>query len=94
MKEIERVVKNKGEILITLWAMEQPKSKRNNFIKQDNMVPWHNKTDGKVYQRYYRIWYENDFEKYLQKTNLKIKNKFYENGNWIYYLTNYKTTEI
>lgn len=93
LKEIERVVENQGEILITLWAMEQPKSKRNNFTKQDNMVPWHNRTDGKIYQRYYRIWYENDFEKYLQKTNLKIKDKFYENGNWIYYLTNCKTTE-
>ena len=70
--------------------MEQPNNKRKSFSQQDNMIPWHNRTDGKIYQRYYRIWYENDFEEYINKTNFKIKEKFYENGNWTYYLVNKK----
>tara|TARA_B110000977_G_scaffold201843_1_gene299202 strand:+ start:3435 stop:4055 length:621 start_codon:yes stop_codon:yes gene_type:complete len=90
LNEIERVVKKNGSILITLWAMEQPNNKRKSFSQQDNMIPWHNRTDGKIYQRYYRIWYENDFEEYINKTNFKIKEKFYENGNWTYYLVNKK----
>ena len=90
LNEIQRVVKTNGQILITLWAMEQPNSKRNKFSKQDNMVPWHNRTDCIIYHRYYRIWYENDFEEYICNTSLKIKEKFYENGNWIYYLVNCK----
>lgn len=86
LDEMQRVMMDKGELLITLWAMEQPDSKKTRFTSRDSIVPWHNRTDGKIYHRYYRIWYENDFDYYIKKTNFSIKNKYNENGNWIYHL--------
>mmetsp|Transcript_9814 Transcript_9814/g.36967 ORF Transcript_9814/g.36967 Transcript_9814/m.36967 type:complete len:224 (-) Transcript_9814:2315-2986(-) len=41
LREMYRVVKGGGAILITVWAFEQPPSSKRQFQKQDNMVPWH-----------------------------------------------------
>ena len=38
LKEIFRVIKHGGRILIYVWAMEQKQKK---FVEQDNFVPWH-----------------------------------------------------
>ena len=38
LKEIIRVIKKGGTILIYVWAMEQKEKK---FTEQDNFVPWH-----------------------------------------------------
>ena len=38
LKEIFRVIKKNGKVLIYVWAMEQKEKK---FIEQDNFVPWH-----------------------------------------------------
>ena len=38
LKEIFRVIKKKGKVLIYVWAMEQKEKK---FKEQDNFVPWH-----------------------------------------------------
>ena len=86
LDEMQRVMIDKGELLITLWAMEQPEGKKQRFTSRDSIVPWHNRTDGKIYNRYYRIWYEDDFEYYLKDTKFTIKNKYNDNGNWVYHL--------
>ena len=38
LKEIFRILKKGGKVLIYVWAMEQKEKK---FDKQDNFVPWH-----------------------------------------------------
>ena len=38
LKEILRVIKKGGKVLIYVWAMEQKEKK---FVEQDNFVPWH-----------------------------------------------------
>ena len=38
LKEIFRIVKKGGKILVYVWAMEQKQKK---FTEQDNFVPWH-----------------------------------------------------
>ena len=38
LKEIFRVTKFGGKVLIYVWAMEQKEKK---FVEQDNFVPWH-----------------------------------------------------
>ena len=38
IKEMKRVVKSGGSMLIYVWAMEQ---KEKTFVSQDNFVPWH-----------------------------------------------------
>ena len=38
LKEIFRVIKKNGKVLIYVWAMEQKEKK---FKEQDNFVPWH-----------------------------------------------------
>ena len=38
LKEIFRIVKKGGKILVYVWAMEQTQKK---FTEQDNFVPWH-----------------------------------------------------
>ena len=38
LKEIFRVVKKGGKVLVYVWAMEQKEKK---FTEQDNFVPWH-----------------------------------------------------
>lgn len=86
LDEIQRVMKDNGELLITLWAMEQPESKKTRFTNRDSIVPWHNRVDGKIYNRYYRIWYEDDFDYYIKDTKLNIIKKYNDNGNWVYHL--------
>ena len=38
LREIFRIVKKGGKILVYVWAMEQKEKK---FTEQDNFVPWH-----------------------------------------------------
>ena len=38
LKEIFRVIKKGGKVLVYVWAMEQKEKK---FTEQDNFVPWH-----------------------------------------------------
>ena len=40
VRELMRITKNDGSILIQAWAMEQEESSKRQFIQQDVMVPW------------------------------------------------------
>jgi len=91
LNNFKKIVKKNGKILISLWAMEQEETSPVKFNKKEEMVPWTDRFSNQVYYRYYRIFEENDFEEYLKLVpELKIDEKFYENGNWIYILVNNK----
>jgi len=91
LNNFKKIVKKNGKLLISLWAMEQEETSPVKFNKKEEMVPWTDRFSNQVYYRYYRIFEENDFEEYLKLVpELKIDEKFYENGNWIYILVNNK----
>lgn len=93
LNNFKKIVKKNGKLLISLWAMEQEETSPVRFNKKEEMVPWTDRFSNQIYYRYYRIFEENDFEEYLKLVpELKIDEKFYENGNWIYILVNNKLT--
>ena len=85
LEEMNRVLIDKGQIFIQVWAMEQPENSRRKFLKRDSMVPWKNK-DGTIFMRYYHIYPKGELEKEIKKLTgnlFEIKSTFYEEGNWI-----------
>lgn len=85
LKEMYRCLKERGQILITVWAMEQPENGKFNFTKTDEMVPWLSKDDGNTYLRYYHIYRKGEL--YLEISRLcpefNIKKISWELGNWV-----------
>lgn len=87
ISELLRITKSGGKVLIFVWAMKQPEKSRRQFTKPDEMVPF--KTlDGKVFERFYHIYEDDELEneinlvKKIYKINFKIKNIYWEFGNW------------
>ena len=86
IKEMIRVLRIGGRILIYVWAKEQERFKNKS---QDLLVGWKlqkryskdkKETD---YGRYYHLFYKDEFEKLLKKiTNIKIIEIGYQMGNW------------
>ena len=97
VSEFVRIVKPKGQIMIQVWAYEQPKSSKRQFDKQDNMIKWHLQKKHKiekdmdkendqgltVYERFYHVFKEGELEKLVEQIkNIKIVESFYDHGNW------------
>lgn len=84
IKEMFRVCKPDGLIFVYVWAFEQPENARRKFTKQDEMVSWLSKEDGKTYYRYYHLYKKDELLKEFQDTqyDFEIINNFYELGNW------------
>jgi len=86
ISELFRIVKNRGKIMIYVWAFEQPENSKRQFKSQDEMVPF--KTPTGTHYRYYHLYIKDELEKeinlccekYDYKYNL-IQNN-YEYGNW------------
>ena len=81
IKELQRVTKNNGEILILVWAFEQESDSRRTFTKQDNMVDWKDKKGNLLGERYYYVFKENELETLIDDRDL-ITKSFYEKSNW------------
>jgi tRNA (uracil-5-)-methyltransferase TRM9 len=84
LNEMKRVLQNNGEILLSVWSINQPKKTRRNFEYGDNIVTW-NKY-GKIYKRYYYIFKKCELETLFQKCGLKIKFYKWDCGNEVYVL--------
>lgn len=80
VKEIIRVTKKGGTMMIMVWALEQ-KDTNKTFDQQDMMVPW--STGSLVSQRYYHVFKEGELESLIGEcSNIKIIESFQEMGNW------------
>ena len=55
LKEMKRVVKIGGKILLSVWSKQQPDKTKKNFSNYGNNIVTWNKY-GKVYERYYYIF--------------------------------------
>ena len=74
IKELLRVTKKDGNILITVWAIEQEAHSRRAFKLGDNIVPFEDSF------RYYHIFNEESFLNLIK--DFQIEKYFWEKGNW------------
>jgi len=89
LKEVSRTVKERGQILITVWRRYYPRFLTdvfsNLFEKKfefgDTWKKWTYR--GTVYKRFYHLYSEKEFESEIKESNLKIKSIFKDNGNLI-----------
>ena len=88
LKEIIRILKVGGKSLITAWATEQTHTK--SLLKatkisdlNDWLIPWEDKKNNKISQRFYHLIEKNEFENLLGNfLNIKILNSIYDKDNW------------
>lgn len=84
LKEIERVLKPGGKLIISAWALFQPR-----FFKKipyiltnplrskevgDVMIPWHRR--GRVYLRYYHLFTRRELESLVRRAGLNIVSSY------------------
>ena len=62
VKELLRIVRPGGTVLVSVWAAEQPiKPKWKNISGTDYLIPWHAK-DGAVHDRFYHLYTRDDID--------------------------------
>ena len=82
VRELARVVRAGGAILITVWAWEQEKFK--NEPSQDLFVPWFNKADGVTYQRYYHLFERGELERICAAVDsVELEASHFDADNWV-----------
>ena len=74
IKELLRVTKKGGKILITVWAIEQEEHSRRTFKLGDNIVSFEDSS------RYYHIFNEESFLNLIK--DFQVEKYFWEKGNW------------
>lgn len=85
-------LKEKGSLLITLWAHEQPILPKWKWIKEtDYLIPWLDKYTQNTYWRYYHLFTEqevyelgNRIKEMIHTIDYKIS---FEHNNWILLFT-------
>ena len=83
--ELKRILKNNGEILLSVWSINQPEKTHRKFEKYgNNLISW-NKF-GKIYNRYYYIFQITEIYNLFKKSGLYLKEHKYNCGNEIFIL--------
>ena len=93
MRELYRVLKPKGRVLLSVWSIDQPHTAKYNFedyegnhwTDEDNIVDWINNHE-KIYKKYYYIFRINELTDIIKKCNFWIINHRWEFGNEIFEL--------
>jgi ubiquinone/menaquinone biosynthesis C-methylase UbiE len=73
-KELFRITKKGGHIILTVWNLEQERFKQ--FIEGNNKdlyIPFKNNV-GKIFNRYHRIYTKKDLEKMFTEAGFKVEN--------------------
>lgn len=71
LNEAKRVLKENGEILVTVWLV-QPRFMFRRYVLTKSYL------NGKEVRRYYRLYYPNELKKIMQKVGFKkVKYKIY-----------------
>ena len=84
LRELKRVIKKDGKLLLTIWDLWQPKYK--NFIQAKTkfaMIPWGEK---KLVQRFYYAFTDAEIKDLLKKTGFKKIKKVKSKNNFAYIL--------
>lgn len=82
IKELLRITKPGGEILIYVWAKEQKKF--SHYHENNIMVPWKVVKTGEVYDRFYYLFENAELETLVEKSNtgVNIIEKGYQRDNY------------
>jgi SAM-dependent methyltransferase len=83
IKELVRITKPRGRILLYVWAYEQPPNSKRTFTYSDELVPFHTR-DGRIMQRYYHVYKQGELDVELKcvRDSVSIESIVYEMGNW------------
>ena len=89
LRELLRITRFGGMIMLQAWAMEQDETSRRNFDKQDVFVPWNlpkrfnDDGDDKVFQRYCHVYKEGELIDLCSSIpNCKLVDSGWDKGNW------------
>lgn len=84
IRELIRITKPGGKILIYVWAFEQPESSKRKFTSHDEMVPFKTR-DGTIYYRYYHLYTDGElFSEVMEACpELKVIDSHVEYGNYV-----------
>eukprot|EP01089_Gocevia_fonbrunei_P020808 TRINITY_DN7829_c0_g4_i1.p1 TRINITY_DN7829_c0_g4~~TRINITY_DN7829_c0_g4_i1.p1 ORF type:complete len:507 (+),score=67.14 TRINITY_DN7829_c0_g4_i1:300-1820(+) len=95
VRELVRILKDGGKVMIYVWAMEQKKNEKRRFLQQDVFVTWKkpkNKeiSEGdagseqfEVFNRFYHVFKEGELEELVgQIKELQIIDSYYDRENW------------
>jgi ubiquinone/menaquinone biosynthesis C-methylase UbiE len=83
IEEIIRILKPKGQCLITVWAREQPiKPSWKDIENNDFFIPWVDKNE--VHNRYYHLFSKDEITSLFSKYEkmIEIKSIEFEMNNW------------
>jgi ubiquinone/menaquinone biosynthesis C-methylase UbiE len=86
LKEMKRVLKLHGVILLSVWSIRQPKKIKRTFHYGDNIVPWND--HGFVYDRYYYIFRIEEIARLFEEVGLKVISHVWHCGNEVFILQN------
>jgi len=89
LKEMYRVLKKSGRVMICVWAMEQPSNTKHRFTKSDELVSW--KMDNEIHYRYYHIYKKGELEEEIRSLcpEFTTESVFYDCGNWYILLSKF-----
>ncbi|MFH0836628.1 MAG: methyltransferase domain-containing protein [Candidatus Aenigmatarchaeota archaeon] len=74
LSEMKRVLKPDGKMFIAVWNKEQ---QRFSGSKKDIYVPW--KHEGKMHERYYHLFSNDELKGIVEKSGIKIEKIFVDN---------------
>ena len=85
LKEMKRLIKPGGKILLSVWSINQPEKTRKKFNNYgNNIVLWN--SYGKIFERYYYIFKLNEIKNLFQLVGLTLLSYEYNYGNEIFTL--------
>jgi SAM-dependent methyltransferase len=85
IKEMIRVVKPGGKILITVWATDQSHKRVRHWNVQSNgdaLIPWKDKKGKIVSLRYYHLFTQTELLRYFQIPEIQVLSCIFEFDNW------------
>lgn len=86
LREMKRLIKTSGKIMISVWSINQPLKTKKTFNKYGNTIVTYNKF-GEIYERYYYIFQIDEIKNLFHLIGLLVIKHFYDCGNEIFILT-------